>query len=162
MYAKSLTELFTNQKNLPALPENWFITNKLTLYKENTISIIFTLKNYATAEPFSNFTKFLGVFIDKQLNWNKHGHEVATKISKNLYLLCNLSDVLSRHYLEIVYYALIHSHLQYAILAWGHSPSRHMLFSLQRKAIRIIAKLGYKDDCHEYFPCLRLDLTSDY
>jgi hypothetical protein len=66
--AKSFTELLTNQKNLLTLAENWFISNKLTLNKEKTISIIFTLKNYATAETFSNFTKFLGVFIDKQLN----------------------------------------------------------------------------------------------
>jgi hypothetical protein len=93
--AKSLTELLTNQKNLLTPTENWFISNKLTLNKEKTISIIFTLKNYATAETFSNVTKYLGVFIDKQLNWNKHGDEVATKISKNLYLLRNLRDVLS-------------------------------------------------------------------
>jgi hypothetical protein len=107
--AKSLTELLTNQKNLLTLTENWFISNKLTLNKEKTISLIFTLKNYATAETFSNVTKYLGVFIDKQLNWNKHGDEVATKISKNLYLLRNLSDVLSQQYLKIAYYALIYS-----------------------------------------------------
>jgi hypothetical protein len=154
--AKSLTELLIDQKNLLTLTENWFISNKLTLNKEKTISIIFTLKNYATAETFSNVTKYLGVFIDKQLNWNKHGDEVATKISKNLYLLRNLSDVLSQQYLKIAYYALIQSHLQYAILAWGHSPSRHRLFRLQRRAIRIIAKLGYKDDCHEYFQKLNI------
>jgi hypothetical protein len=154
--AKSLTELLIDQKNLLTLTENWFISNKLTLNKEKTISIIFTLKNYATAETFCNVTKYLGVFIDKQLNWNKHGDEVATKISKNLYLLRNLSDVLSQQYLKIAYYALIQSHLQYAILAWGHSPSRHRLFRLQRRAIRIIANLGYKDDCHEYFQKLNI------
>jgi ribonuclease P/MRP protein subunit RPP40 len=110
--AKSLTELLTDQKNLLTLTENWFISNKLTLNKEKTISIIFTLKNYATAETFSNVTKYLGVFIDKQQNWNKHGDEVATKISKNLYLLRNLSDVLSQQYLKIAYYALIQSHSQ--------------------------------------------------
>jgi hypothetical protein len=81
---------------------------------------------------------------------------VATKISKNLYLLRNLSDLYSQQYLKIAYYALIQSHLQYAILTWGHSPSRHRLFRLQRRAIRIIAKLGYKDDCHEYFQKLNI------
>jgi retron-type reverse transcriptase len=40
--AKSLTELLTNQKNLLTLAENWFISNKLTLNKEKTISIICT------------------------------------------------------------------------------------------------------------------------
>jgi hypothetical protein len=76
--------------------------------------------------------------------------------SKNLYLLRSLSDVLSQQYLKIAYYALIHSHLQYAILAWGHSLSRYGLFSLQKRAIRIIATLGYKEDCHEYFQKLNI------
>jgi hypothetical protein len=48
------------------------------------------------------------------------------------------------------------ANIQYAILVWGHSASRHRLFRLQRRAIRIIAKLGYKDDYHEYFQKLNI------
>ena len=58
--------------------------------------------------------------------------------------------------LKSAYYALCESHLSYGILVWGHSSIRHHLFSLQRKAIRILANINYRDDCKEQFKNLQI------
>lgn len=52
--------------------------------------------------------------------------------------------------------------MTYAILAWGHSPHSKRIFGLQRKVIRVILGLGYRDDVRDFFtqvgvltlPCL--------
>lgn len=41
-------------------------------------------------------------------------------------------------------YSVLHSILNYAILAWGGAPSAAILFELQRKVVTIIAGLSYR------------------
>jgi hypothetical protein len=114
--------------------------------------------------------KYLGVFVDSQLNWNRHGDYIASKVCRNIYLLRNMSNGLSAHCLRIAYYSLINCHLEYCILVWGHSSSRHKLFQLQRRSVRIIANIGYRDDCRQKFidlkiltlPCLYMYRSVEY
>lgn len=62
----------------------------------------------------------------------------------------------------MVYFALCQSLMSYALLAWGHAASTARIFRLQRRALRIVCGLGYRDDCRESFreceiltfPCL--------
>lgn len=49
------------------------------------------------------------------------------------------------------YFGCFHSLLNYAILAWGHSASANNIFALQRRCIRVIAGIGYRDDCRQCF-----------
>jgi hypothetical protein len=114
--------------------------------------------------------KYLGVFVDSQLNWNRHGDYITSKVCRNIYLLRNMSNGLSAHCLRIAYYSLINCHLEYCILVWGHSSSRHRLFQLQRRSVRIIANIGYRDDCRQKFidlkiltlPCLYIYRSVEY
>lgn len=54
------------------------------------------------------------------------------------------------------YHGLIHSTITYAILVWGHSCHAAAVFGMQRKAVRIIAGLGYREDCRESFKKLKI------
>src|SRR5699024_1306237 len=85
-----------------------------------TIAIVFTLRKsdfeFAGVDSF----KYLGVYIDSDLSWKQHGDHVATRVSKNCFLLRNLSNKLFRKYLKLAIFTLIQCHLDYAILAWGH------------------------------------------
>nr|CAI5865400.1 unnamed protein product [Callosobruchus analis] len=40
--------------------------------------------------------------------------------------------------------------MTYTLLVWGHTHLRH-IFSLQRRAIRLIAGLRYRDECRQDF-----------
>ena len=54
-----------------------------------------------------NYTKYLGICIDKNLNWALHFHHINSKISKNLGILFRLRHFLTLNTLKQIYYSLI-------------------------------------------------------
>ena len=96
------------------------------------------------------------VVINSTLLWSDHVDKISSKISKNIFLLRNLANNLSQEVLKTAYFALIQSHLEYSILVWGHSASSDRLFRLQRRALRIVAGLRYREDCKQYFGKLNI------
>ena len=62
------------------------------------------------------FTKFLGVYIDENLNWKKHASEMSSKISKSIGIMSKVKYILSRKLLKTLYFSLIHSYLNYCII----------------------------------------------
>ena len=81
-----------------------------------TISISFPQKNYI---------KYLGIYIDKNLNWASHIQHINSKISKNLGILFRLRHFLTLNTLKQMYYSLIYHYLHYGIMRWGNTyPSR--------------------------------------
>ena len=125
-----------------AVITDWFRANKLTLNADKTISVIFNLKNDSNIEitlklgdhtiPCQTETKFLGVWIDKNLDWNKHVDVLLIKLRQNVGLLKKSKNILDRPALRTVYYAHIHSHLSYAILIWGSMLSTKQIQKLQK------------------------------
>ena len=63
---------------------------------------------------------------------------ISKKISRNIGLLSKLKFLLPKHCLKLIYFALIHSYLNYGILLWGFEAKN--IFKLQKKAVRIITK----------------------
>ena len=72
---------------------DWFKANKLTLNLEKTVCVLFdnqakpqkvTLEigNYLLQS--NELVKFLGVWIDNKLNWNKHINTLTAKLKQNL------------------------------------------------------------------------------
>jgi hypothetical protein len=160
----------TTYESIPIIHESalnealeWFQANKLCLNVHKTQNMLFSLRKTETPENFQTSANFLGLHIDPKLCWSIHGDSVAEKVSKNIFLLRNLKNQLSPEYLRSIYFGICESHLIYGLLVWGHTTIRHRLFGLQRKAIRILAGLGYTDDCKVYFTSLNiLTLPSFY
>ena len=75
-------------------------------------------------------------------------------MAKNIYLLRNIKPVVSESVALMAYHSLIESYLTYALLSWGHAPAAKRLFGLQRRAVRVLAGIGYRDDCRDYFRAL--------
>ena len=144
--------------------QDWFLSNKLMLNESKTETMIFSLKHQMLDDVAStNCVKFLGVQLDNKLTWEKHANFICNKVSKNIFLLRGLVNCVSRTTILAAYYGLIHSVITYAILVWGHSSHTSAVFAIQRKAVRVIAGLCYRDDCKESFKKLRIPtLPSSY
>ena len=74
---------------------DWFRANKLTLNISKSVYMIFSRKNHDDIDlklgdnklPKVTTTKFLGMWIDQNLNWNEHLSKLKTKVKRNLTLL---------------------------------------------------------------------------
>lgn len=59
--------------------------------------------------------------------------------------------MLSTQTLLNVYYALVFSHISYGIVLWGRSAHFLRVFRLQKRAVRVLAGVGYRDHCRPLF-----------
>ena len=73
-----------------------------------------------------------------------------------MYLLRQLKERVPQETILSAYFALFQSILCYGIMVWGHSSIHHRLFSLQRRAVRVIANLKYRDYCQNAFRKLQI------
>jgi hypothetical protein len=63
----------------------------------------------------------------------------------------------------MIYYSLFHSILSYDIIFWGQSTNSKKLFTLQKRAVRIITGHGNRTSCRGLFKQLEiLPLKSQY
>ena len=91
--------------------------------------------------------KFLGITIDDKLSWKSHIKHVRTKISKSISILNKAKQFLDHKSLRTLYCSLVLPYLSYCAEVWGNTykSSLHSLSVLQKRAIRIIHKVGYLD-----------------
>ena len=87
-----------------------------------------------------NSIRYLGIYIDSNLNWKSHINYIAKKVKRSIGTLSKLRYYLNSKTLLDLYYALVYPFLTYCIIAWGNTyqTSLQPLFVLQKKAIRII------------------------
>jgi len=53
--------------------------------------------------------------------------------------------------------------MSYGIMFWGNSPHRPVIFKMQKRVIRILMEIGYRESCRESFKDLKiLTLSSQY
>ena len=107
---------------------DWFMVNKLSLNLSKAVLIRFWSVDRKLPEnlivnglqiPEVKETKFLGVFLDKNLNWEHHMTYLYNKINSNCYLLGLSRKFLNENNLVKLYYAHVYSHIKYGITAWG-------------------------------------------
>ena len=89
--------------------------------------------------------RFLGVFFDPSLNFNYHVKQVTSKLSRALYMLRTVKNLLSYESLKSIYYALYHSNINYGLPIWSctNHGNINSLFKLQKRAICIITNSSY-------------------
>ena len=148
---------------------DWFNANKLTLNVDKTQCLLFkpnqnkqaveTGKNFAmkldNKELFpSTYVKFLGIWLDHQLNWNHQFQTIIHKIQKNKALLQVSQKYLPPSTKVMIYYAHIYSHLSYCIRIWGNMISRSQIKQLQNeqnKCVKLIKPYcSINEICKEY------------
>ena len=152
------TTVFSSHENLESLVEivntqmrylySWVCANKLSLNAAKTSYIIISnrkIENYSpvkvceTEISRSHVLKFLGVILDNRLNFDKHIESVVGKISRATGIMRRLKSFVSPKVLTNVYNALINSHLNYCVSAWGASGVSFInkVKSAQRRAVKL-------------------------
>jgi hypothetical protein len=89
--------------------------------------------------------KYLGVIIDRHLNWKPHVAFLSQKLRFATLLLAKLRNISSMRLLRTVYFAFFHSRMSYGLVSYGHTFDTTLapLNVLQKRAIRIISKSHY-------------------
>ena len=74
------------------------------------------------------------------LTWKHHIANVNSKISRALFSIKQVKNILPVSMLNKLYFALIHPHLIYGILSWGNAGKTVLqtTVTLQKRAIRMI------------------------
>ena len=108
---------------------DWFRANKLTLNVSKTTCLVFgkdhtrlTGALSINGEPMkvTDSTKFLGVWIDINLNWKKHIEHMKNRLKSRLCLIRKGINMLTTHAKKILYHAQIESVLTYGLGTWGY------------------------------------------
>ena len=146
---------------------NWLNVNKLSLNVAKTKAMLFHMPQKEIHHPqlkiagfnieFIDNFNFLGITINKHLNWAKHMDILSAKISKTVGILNTLKSVLPINILKIIYNSLILCHMNYGILLWGSQHNANdKLHKLQKKAVRIITSSHYIAHSEPIFKQLHL------
>jgi len=164
---------------------NYFKLNKMALHPEKTKFILFSNRRWTPLpnvvfnfnpidSPHENpnlispmlcvnglqnpSIRFLGVLIDPQLNFKEHISKLNKKLATGLFYLRSVRYLLDQKALKFIYFALIHSHLIYAIHIWSNTNESFLksLFIKQKQAIRIITNSKYNSHTEPQFKELNI------
>ena len=121
----------------------WISTRKnFVLFHPIQKKLLKTVKLFINNQSLTeeNSIRYLGIYIDSNLNWKSHINYIAKKVKRSIGTLSKLRYYLNSKTLLDLYYALVYPFLTYCIIAWGNTyqTSLQPLFVLQKKAIRII------------------------
>lgn len=152
----NIVELCDNVSSELTNLEKWFALNKLSLNLTKTNFMVFSNRkkqndvtvsiNNCKLDRVTN-VKFLGVTIDEKLNWKEHISKIKGKLSKCIYVLYKVKDILNEKLLYGLYCSLFLPYINYCIEIWGTTYATNIkpLCILQKKAIRIVCKTGYRE-----------------
>jgi len=146
----------------------WFSQNKLNLNPSKTRYMIFNGKGTTETQLVKIDNQFIervwskgketsfklvGIQVDERLKWDSHISYISRKIGYANYTLNKARNTLSQTNKKLLYSGLIHSHLVYGAAIWGNASKGHLdkLLKQQKKAIRKIYNLRYRDHTNDYF-----------
>jgi hypothetical protein len=153
----SAPDIETVQSNLQqGLNEisDWCLENKMVLHPGKTKCMVIASRQKHQLTPL-NLSLFLdskeiqqvtehrllGVIIDEKLSWKTHIEFVCKQVSRNIYLLSQLSNYVSMNALKLFFHAHCMSHINYASSIWCNASEVHLLKlnSLHKRAAKIIS-----------------------
>jgi len=138
--------------------DRWMRHSKLSLNYGKTVFMIFNSHNKQSC-PFRvqigsnlinrvNSTKYLGMHLDHNLNWDTHISKLENKLSCYSGIFYSIRDNLSTNALKTIYFSFVYSHLQYAVGACDSATqaSLHRPNTIHNRIIKNISWSSYR--CH--------------
>ena len=105
-----------------------------------------------------NSCKYLGIYLDSKLHFQPHISKIEIKVAKAVGILSKLRFLFPKSTLILLYYALIHPHLLYALPLWGRTFPTYLtkLQRLQNKALLIVFNCKQHDSLTPLFHKLEI------
>ena len=112
--------------------DKWLCANKIKINVTKTKYVLFSLRrvNYSIKIKIgsgsiqrADSTKFLGVYLDEQLNFSCHTNHIAKKISMTLGVLNKTREVFPPNIRLMLYNSLILPYIKYGIISWYGCPA---------------------------------------
>jgi hypothetical protein len=139
----------------------WFSANGLTLNMGKTSIMKFTSSNCQIGTfqiAYQNMilsgvdnTKFLGLQLNKHINWKNHIHGILRKLSSACYLLRRMHPHFNEDTLKMIYFAYFHSVMEFGIPFWGVSTESKKVFLQQKQIIRTMTGSPPRTTCRMLF-----------
>ena len=140
----------------------WLLSNRLAINTDKTKYIIFSYRGTVDVSPIRfggdiiqqvDSVKFLGMHIDQNLTFSRHIDYVSSKISKTIGMIYRLNSFFPSYILRTLYFSLIHPYFIYGSVVYLNTANYlvQKLVLLQKKAIRAVYGLNYRDHTTVYF-----------
>lgn len=147
----------------------WLEKNLLHLNKEKCTYVIYAYKTPAWANSL-NFkvndgnnerkmsrvqtTKYLGLYLDEKLTWNRHSIELQEKLRKLNFLFYHMKNFFNTRtfHLQRLYKPLYEATMNYGIIHWGGSHHIAPLKVLQNRVCRSILNLNSRSSEVNIYP----------
>ena len=127
----------------------WLSANKLHLNIGKTKYMIFSIKDKPPDQNLvignsqierTKVQKFLGIYIDDKITFREHTNKISTKLSRGVGLLRKMKQIVPRHVLKQIFYAIIYSKFTYGITCYGSAYQNQIqrIKNLTRRAIKLV------------------------
>ena len=118
-----------------------------------------------------NASKFLGVYIDRNVSWRVHIGKIITKISQTVGIIGRARGFMDGPQLLHLYNTMVLPHIQYCLINWGDFEGDHncklgkRLLTLQKCLVRIVCgagRISHADPLFAHLSTLKVeDLLSE-
>jgi hypothetical protein len=145
-------------QNKPVNPQDCLIVyNSNEIGHQEDPSKIYQIDRISNEGDEKHF-KLLGVLLDENLSFKAHIDMLCTKISKSLYCINRVKNLLDRASLRKLYFSMVHSYLSYGINIYGCATTTSLdkLRKMQKKAIRVICNASYRAHTAPLFKELKI------
>ena len=192
MFSKSIINSFANDTNLIFLSKKlltiiesvihnvlkhlvqWLRGNRLSLNETKTELIIFRwLWKQLQWEPDIRFNscklklhtgiKYLGIFINEIVSWNKQIEISTSKLSRANGILCKMRHLAPLKTCLSAYYSIFYSHLLHGCLAWSYTKKViiDQVNKLQKRCIQILTFSNFNLHTIDLFKKLKMLKVQD-
>jgi len=152
---------------------SWYRANGLSVHPKKSKFIIFKPTNFHLPEEINIFfnnndpgetdsskiskiqrisdtseeksVRVLGVLLDEKLKLRSHVNSICSKISRSIYCLSQVKNLLDMSCLKLIYFAHIHSHLNYCSNIFSLLSKKDLIRvqTLQKKSVRLVCNKSY-------------------
>lgn len=91
--------------------------------------------------------------VDEKITWKAHIKYLYSKLAKSIGVLAKAKHVLNSESLYVLYCSLVLPYLSYCAEIWGNTYETNIdpIVCLQKRAIRIVHKVGYRSHTNSLF-----------
>lgn len=154
MKDKSKSTLENKLTMTMSILKKWFEANGIILNADKSIIMHYQTRKGVEPNVLVKDNVFLGYTIDHTISHLGHIDKLCKKLSSANYALFKLKPLIDKKALITVYYAYVHSLINYAVTVWGNAADINRVLVCQKRSIRVInglhkrmsAKLHFKQN----------------